>query len=180
MLRRTIVLSLIATLTFGLMPVQPVSAQQGQAAVLRPIAVTIGGVVSGLAGTFEGTATISRFLVRDGQMLAVGTMTGAIRDEAGTIVRSVVTTFEAPVTQAQATCGILHLELGPISLNLLGLAINTNLIVLDISAVPSPGNLLGNLLCAVANLLNGGGGLDGTAGLLRAVSNLLNQILVGL
>jgi hypothetical protein len=37
-----------------------------------------------------------------------------------------------------------------------------------------PGNLLGNLLCSVANLLNGGGALSG---LLQQLTNLLNQIL---
>jgi len=45
---------------------------------------------------------------------------------------------------------------------------------LNITAVPGAGNLLGNLLCAVANLLNGGGGLST---LLTQLTNLLNQIL---
>ena len=58
-------------------------------------------------------------------------------------------------------------------MNLLGLTVHTNEIVLDIAAVPGPGNLLGNLLCSVANLLNGNGGLAG-------LSNLLNQILAAL
>ncbi|HYP29073.1 MAG TPA: hypothetical protein VE262_20350 [Blastocatellia bacterium] len=43
-------------------------------------------------------------------------------------------------------------------------------IVLDIDAQSGPGNLLGNLLCAVANLLNNGGPLEG-------IARLLNQIL---
>ena len=40
--------------------------------------------------------------------------------------------------------------------------------MLDIEAVPGAGNLLGNLLCADANLLNGGGALS-------AIVNLLNE-----
>ena len=67
-------------------------------------------------------------------------------------------------------CPILHLELGPLDLNLLGLRVQLNQVVLDITAIPGPGNLLGNLLCAVAGLL------DGT-GVLGRISTLLNRIL---
>jgi hypothetical protein len=48
----------------------------------------------------------------------------------------------------------LNLSIGPIHLNLLGLVIDTNTIVLNITAQPGAGNLLGNLLCAIANALN--------------------------
>src|SRR5207248_5455480 len=52
-----------------------------------------------------------------------------------------------------------------------------NEVVLDITAVPGAGNLLGNLLCAVANLLNGGSPLST---LLTQLQTLLNQILAAL
>ena len=51
-------------------------------------------------------------------------------------------------------CDILNLVLGPIDLNLLGLRVATNEVRLLVEAVPGAGNLLGNLLCAVTNLLN--------------------------
>jgi len=72
-----------------------------------------------------------------------------------------------------AACNILNLVLGPLHLNLLGLVIDLNKVVLNITAQPGPGNLLGNLLCAVAGLL------DGTplAGQLAQISALLNSIL---
>ena len=63
--------------------------------------------------------------------------------------------------------------LGPLELNLLGLKVNLNRVVLDIVAVTGAGNLLGNLLCAVTGLLDGGP----LAGLLGQLNNLLNQIL---
>ena len=66
-----------------------------------------------------------------------------------------------------------RLVLGPIDLNLLGLEINLQRVVLDIVAVPGAANLLGNLLCAVAGLLDGGP----LAGLLGQLQSLLNQIL---
>lgn len=77
------------------------------------------------------------------------------------------------VAEGAAACDILNLVLGPLDLNLLGLEIHLQRVVLDIVAVPGPGNLLGNLLCAVAGLLDGGP----LAGLLGQLRTLLNQIL---
>lgn len=105
-------------------------------------------------------------------------------------------TFEIPLTltttpsgtqgiTTQATTDILHLQLGPIHLDLLGLKVDTSKICLDINAISGPGNLLGNLLTSVANLLNGGtplgtilGGLSGTqlTQLLGGLTDLLNGV----
>ena len=52
-------------------------------------------------------------------------------------------------------CQILDLTLGPLNLNVLGLVVTLNQVHLNITAVPGPGNLLGNLLCGVAHLLDG-------------------------
>ncbi|KAI9021036.1 hypothetical protein DFJ74DRAFT_723272 [Hyaloraphidium curvatum] len=79
----------------------------------------------------------------------------------------------AAVTQPGEACDILNLDLGPLDLNLLGLRIQLSEINLDITAVPGPGNLLGNLLCAVAGLLDN----TGTGGVLQQITGLLNQIL---
>ena len=74
--------------------------------------------------------------------------------------------------KAVGTCDILNLVLGPLDLNVLGLEIHLDTVVLDIIANPA-GGLLGELLCSVANLLSAGplGGLLGQLGV------LLNQIL---
>lgn len=92
--------------------------------------------------------TIQSVTVTGGQLVANGLV--------GT------TAFQSPITLAPgavpagAACPILNLSLGPINLDLLGLNVDTSPICLDITAVPGSGALLGNLLCAVANLLNGG------------------------
>ncbi|MFC7494229.1 MULTISPECIES: hypothetical protein [unclassified Nocardioides] len=78
--------------------------------------------------------------------------------------------------QAQATCDILNLVLGPLDLNLLGLEVHLDRVVLDIVAVTGAGNLLGNLLCAVAGLLDGGLG-GALSGLLGQLVDVLNDIL---
>lgn len=51
---------------------------------------------------------------------------------------------------------ILDLRLRPIDLDLLGLKVHTDTIHLNITAESGSGELLGNLLCAVAGLLDGG------------------------
>jgi hypothetical protein len=77
-------------------------------------------------------------------------------------------------------CPILHLDLGPLDLNLLGLHVHLNEVVLDIEAIPGAGNLLGNLLCAIAGLLDGVD-LSGILGdLLRNLVDALVRLLQGL
>jgi hypothetical protein len=71
---------------------------------------------------------------------------------------------------ASGTCPILNLTIGPINLDLLGLQVQTDTIHLEINAQRGPGNLLGNLLCAVSHLLD-----SNASG--NAIANLLNQIL---
>ena len=131
------------------------------------LAIPITG--SGSAGTFTGSFTPNSFALQGGQVVALGTVTGTVTSAAGVVTSVLQNNVAAPVAAAStASCTILHLVLGPINLNLLGLVVTTNQIVLDISAQPGPGNLLGNLLCAVANLLNNPN---------QTLINLLNQIL---
>jgi hypothetical protein len=131
------------------------------------ISVPVVGTVPG-GGTLNAVFTLTRFAVQNQQIVAVGTLSGTLTDATG-LVRSFVQNVVLAVT-AQATCQILHLELGPLDLDILGLMVHLDKVVLDITAQSGPGNLLGNLLCAVANLLNSGGALT-------QLVNLLNQIL---
>ena len=80
----------------------------------------------------------------------------------------------------QPTCPILDLDIGAIHLNLLGLVVDLAPVHLDIVAQSGSGNLLGNLLCAVANLLNGGTLLGGLLTQLQQLLNQINAILAGL
>lgn len=80
----------------------------------------------------------------------------------------------------QEPCPILHLELGPLDLDLLGLVVHLDRVVLDVTAEPGPGNLLGNLLCAIAGLLDGVD-LSGVLGdLLQRLLDALIRLLEGL
>jgi hypothetical protein len=63
-----------------------------------------------------------------------------------------------------------------LDLDLLGLQVHLNRVVLNIVAESGPGNLLGNLLCAIAELLDGTPALQDV---LDAIVDLLNGILAG-
>lgn len=147
-------------------------AQPPASGLTIPITGTFTDALGG-AGSFVGSFNLQRFAREGGQIVAVGTLTGTLTDSAGTVLGSIVRTIRIILDSAatEASCDILHLELGPLDLDLLGLVVHLNQIVLDIEAQPGPGNLLGNLLCAITNLLNPGGGP------LSAIVNLLNQIL---
>lgn len=130
------------------------------------------GVTGGLTGLVNGIFAVDRFAVQNNQLTALGTFTGAITDAAGTTITSGAQPLALPVSLA-GTCDILHLTLGPLDLNLLGLMVHLDRVVLDITAQQAPGNLLGNLLCAVAHLLDGGAPLTGLAALLNRILALL-------
>jgi len=86
------------------------------------------------------------------------------------------TTRSAPL--ALAECDVLHLVLAPLDLDLLGLQVHLDRVVLDIVAVSGAGNLLGNLLCAVTGLLDGG--LNGVLGrLVRLLNDILGALRLG-
>jgi hypothetical protein len=125
--------------------------------------------------SFAGTLTVDRFVAQGGELAAVTTVAGEVTNADGTTPVSQRTTLD--VLQINATCQILHLELGPLDLNLLGLMVHLDEVVLDITAQAGPGNLLGNLLCAIAGLL------DSNAPLTQLVNQLvalLNNLLGGL
>ena len=162
-------------------PAIPAAAEpdkHGSSSLASGFSVPLSGATAA-EGTFTGSLRILRFAVQDQKLVASGIVTGTLVDENGVstaIIRTVtipVNTGAGPTTlaaPAAVSCDILHLELGPLDLDLLGLVVHLDKVVLDITAVPGAGNLLGNLLCAVTNLLNGGGALT-------QIAALLNQIL---
>jgi hypothetical protein len=152
-----------------------------------------GKAVSKIAGTasdgskVRGTFTPLRFVKKDGKQQVKGVVEGVVTHADGTKetftalrttkVKSIngkslsgLTTRSA---SSMASCDILHLVLGPLDLDLLGLKVHLDKVVLDIVAATGAGNLLGNLLCAVTGLLDGGP----LAGLLGQLNDLLGQIL---
>jgi len=134
------------------------------------VAVPITGTIPG-GGAFNGTFDVTRFANRSGQITAIGTLTGTLTNAAGTVIGSVTgVPVDIPLANAAGSCQILDLTLGPLDLDLLGLQVHLNQVHLNITAQQGPGNLLGNLLCGVAHLLDGGASNS-------AIVSFLNRLL---
>jgi len=149
----------------------PASLGQGIGAILAPVAQQASplaiNVTNVAVQTVDGVA----------QLVASGTIAGQ--------------QFTSPITldtsPSNSDCPILHLTLGPINLNVLGLQVTTSPICLQIDASRGNGQLLGNLLCGLSHALDQPGGtLGGFLGtlsstdanaLLGGVTNLLNGAL---
>lgn len=155
-----------------------------------PVAHTKAGTLtSSIVGhTGNGRRVTGKFVPlkvvkRDGKVLVRGLVQGVVHEKNGSRttfaqlktarVKSINgTPARARTTAAAAVCDILHLVLAPLDLNLLGLRVHLDRVVLNIDAVSGAGNLLGNLLCAVTGLLDGG-----LAGQLGRLTTLLNRVL---
>ena len=181
-------LSITAATAAGAATAAPASsashlAASAPASTLGTLTSTVTGTFTNAAGTgnFTGKFAPEKFRVVNGTLQATGVLTGTLVDANGTQLGTVSRTVTIPVNTANATnatnaplaCGILDLTLGPLNLNLLGLVVTLNQVHLTITAVPGAGNLLGNLLCAVVGLLNGGGSLSAISALLTSILALL-------
>ena len=161
----------------------------------EPSAVSgpVTGTLQNGKGSVSGIFNVKKFVGRDGQLMAVGKFIGTITDGAGRVhagskqIALPVTTEEAgaaqPSTQRLApaaaatdalSCQVLDLVLGPLDLTLVGLKVPLDTVHLNITAQGGPGNLVGNLLCAVAGLLDGGTGLNG---ILNQLTGILTRLL---
>lgn len=126
-----------------------------------------------LGNVLNAVFTVTSFSASGNQLMANGVMNGTITDSSGNVTQVTNQSASLPVSSMTASCPILSLVLGPLNLNILGLDISLNTVVLNIVAIPGSGNLLGNLLCAVANLLNG----SNLTGILDTLVTDLNLIL---
>jgi hypothetical protein len=127
--------------------------------------------------------------VTDGKLFAQGLLSGTVTETAtGTETPvpeqavdipvisingkqlSAFTSDEGEMVAAQApSCDILNLVLGPLHLDLLGLVVDLNQVILNITGQTGAGNLLGNLLCNLAGLLD-------TPANQNAIANALNRV----
>jgi uncharacterized protein with FMN-binding domain len=200
---RTILTAMIAVLTAmaltigvsGVAHAEPKEKTPTASARKAATPSALSGVVTGTlqdgSGAVDGIINIEKFAKRNGKLVAVGRFIGTVTDAKGKIhagsKRITMPVATAPAgeaagkaapnrlaAQAVQSCQILDLVLGPLDLNLLGLKVHLDTVKLNITAQGGPGNLLGNLLCAVAGLLDGTSGLNG---ILNQLVGVLNQLL---
>lgn len=131
--------------------------------------LTVTGVLNGTETFADGTtAPVTDLVVTTNATLKKGSQ-----------VSSTGTTYQfasSSIYQFAASCGILLLDLGPLHLDLLGLVVDLNEVVLDITGQTGSGNLLGNLLCALTGLLDVPGAIAGIINLIDSINNLLGGI----
>ena len=164
------------------------TAAAERAALLTNVPVS-GTLASG--GSFSGTLTATKITIDQTtrQLTMTGILNGTATTASGEVVNVVNQTFTAPVSlnepgipvglvrpAAQASCGILNLVLGPLHLDLLGLVVDLNQVVLNVAAMTGAGNLLGNLLCALTGLLD----IPGAIAAISHILDSINAILSGL
>jgi hypothetical protein len=148
-------------------------------------AAQVGHAVAGAAPVIAPTFNLNalQLNVSGIQVLSDNTL-GALVN-IGNVTQIVPIDLSATPNPDDPNCPILNLELGPIHLDLLGLNVDTSQICLDVVAHEN-GGLLGDLLCGVSNLLNGGTSLTDILGgltsinpsdLLGGLTNLLDSAL---
>jgi hypothetical protein len=148
--------------------------------------------------TFNGTVAVQRFVQRDGAVFAIGAVSGSLSGPAGPIGTSIDFPVAFPVhvgsgltaraerglihpasrsmpddgarvILAQATtCGVLHLDLGAVNLNVLGTVVTTTPVTIDING--NTAGPLGNLVCTILATL------DNVVGLVKLLNSLLGLV----
>src|SRR3954463_15361995 len=133
-------------------------------------------------GTFSSASLLIQKVGLDNEtrtLKVYGLVTGTYTDSGGTphAVKNkpvvAIATLASGIDGSRArapSCSILNLILGPLHLNVLGLVIDLNQVVLNITGQTGVGELLGNLLCGLAGLLDPG------LGPLGQITQQLNQI----
>jgi hypothetical protein len=132
---------------------------------VTPATVNLPIAVEGLAANAAGTELV-------GNLLFAGQETG----EQVTITNATLErVLDDPATEEVEECSVLHLELAPINLALLGLHVDTSAICLDVTATEG-GGLLGDLLCGLSGDLDLGDTLD-LGGILGDIGDNLDDLL---
>jgi hypothetical protein len=195
-------LSLLALLTIGVATPPAIAAadQASPKALVLPIA---GAAPGGFR--FTGTVAVQRFVQRNGEVFATGTVSGTVFGPTGAMGTAVVlpvafpvqvgggatarvererihpASFSSPdggarVILAQAsTCGVLHLDLGAVNLNLLGVVVTTTPVTIDING--DTAGPLGNLVCTALSTVNN---VVGLVNVLNSVLSLVTGLVGGL
>ena len=165
-----------------------IAAQRAALLTNVPVAGTLAD-----GGTFTGTITATKIAIDPvtRQLTMTGVVSGTALKATGEAVDVVNQAFSAPVSlahpgaastlvqpAAQASCSILDLVLGPLHLDLLGLVVDLNQVILDVTGQTGAGNLLGNLLCALTGLLDIPGAIAAISHILDSINNILSGLTV--
>lgn len=137
----------------------------------------LGNLLTDIAGLLDGGTPIGDIL---GGLSSTqsGVLTSGLRD----VLNGVFGQLGSPANVTGTSTNILHLSLGPVDLNLLGLNVSLDNcddgpVTVDISAESGPGKLLGNLLSGLSHLLDSNAGGNALANKLDKIAGRINHLL---
>jgi hypothetical protein len=147
LLGKILVVAAVATLAIG-----AGSGVAGAATDAAAANVPVTGTTSD-GGTFNGTMSIQDVTTQNGQLVALGTVSGTVTDAAGNTVGNIAAApFAAPVAaQQKGGCTLFSFSFGPFDVNVAGL------ITLHIEPIAADVELNGLLATLLCGLLGGGG-----------------------
>jgi hypothetical protein len=122
-------------------------------------------------GAFSGTIALVRFEVQYRSLVAVGMLTGVLAESTGAVLGRVNEEVVLPAAAVRWTCQLLHLDVGPLDLQLLGVQVRIEEDALGITTRDGPTRAL---LCSIAQLLAAAPTLDALAAQLNAVLHTMN------
>jgi len=153
-----------------------ISAQTGSGNLL-------GNLLAGIAGALDGGTPLTNILGGLGSNL--GTVTTGLTDLLNGALGQLTSPANAASGASVASVGntsILHLEVGPLHLELLGLHVDLDNchngpVVVDISAQSGPGKLLGNLLGGLSHLLDSNANLTAILNKLEKIAHEIGHLI---
>jgi hypothetical protein len=167
---------------------QPTATAQPTATIQPPatakplagLTVPVTGTTTSAADPEEpltGSLSIQRFASQNSGLVAIGTVVATVTNTTTGAASTLVTPVALPVSTSTstATCELLHLELGSLDLTALKLAVHLDKVALDITEVPGAAKLLGNQLCQISGLLDGGSSAS-AAGLVAPLNDLIGTL----
>ena len=166
--------AIIMLLAFSLAVMVPVDVVAQNSPTTSSSVLVTGTTTTG--AVFNGVLKVASVTANSvtGALTASGTLTGTLTSATGQVLGTVNQAVSGiPVTGISASCTSLTLTLGPLGLDLLGVMFHLNQAVLAITVQSGSGTTVGNQLCSVTNLLNGGS----TSNMLTQLVGLVNQIL---
>jgi len=108
-------------------------------------------------------------------------LTGLLNGAFGALTSPTAAASGASVSSTSTT-NILHLAVGPLDLNLLGLQVNLDNchggpVTVDIAAQAGPGNLLGNLLGGLSHLLDSNANINALINRLERIAGAITALI---
>jgi hypothetical protein len=122
-------------------------------------------------GAFSGNLDLGHFEMRQNFLVIVGTLSGVLSESRGQVIGRVNEEIVVPVVVVESTCQLLHLDVGPLDLDLQGVHVQFDKNALGITTRDGPSQ---NLLCSTAKFLGTRPTLDAVAARLNAVLGTLN------